>query len=41
MQSAGPRALVVDYTPTIVQLVRAVLHTMCGSITSTRPAAVT
>lgn len=24
------RALIVDYTPQIVQLVRAVLHTMCG-----------
>ena len=30
MSSARPRALVVDYTPTIAQLVRTVLHTLCG-----------
>lgn len=29
-QSPGPRALVVDYTPQIVQLVRSVLHTTHG-----------
>lgn len=30
MKPAGPRTLVVDYTPQIVQFVRAVLHTLCG-----------